>query len=113
MFTTRKELQKALGLNDDGTKFARRTFISAKKSLNVTKVARIVSKTARPADDKKFQTFRKESYYETVQSIKDNKIKFAEEAALKEADAAAQENAARFARTMRKPKSRTSYGNKG
>ena len=113
MFTTRKELMKALGLNDDGTKFARRTFISAKKTLNVTKVARIVAKTARPADDKKFHNFRKESYYETVQSIKEVKARNIEEEAMRLADAEAQENAARFARTMKKPAGRSSYGNKG
>jgi 23S rRNA pseudouridine2605 synthase len=113
MFTTRKELLKALGLNDDGTKFSKRTFISAKKTLNVGKVAKIVSKSARPADDKKFQNFRKDSYYETVQSIKDTKIKHAEEDATKLAESNAQEQAVQFARTMRKPKSRSLYGTKG
>ena len=114
MFTTRKELMKALGLNEDGTKFARRTFMSAKKTLNVAKVSKIVSKTARPADDKKFQAFRKDSYYETVQSIKEVKMRQAEEDATKIAEAEAQENAARFARTMKKPtRPARSYGNKG
>lgn len=114
MFTTKKELLKALGLNEDGTKFTRRTFLSAKKSLNVAKVSKIVSKTARPADDKKFQNFRKENYYETVQSIKEVKMRQAEEEATKKAELEAQENAARFARTM-KPAARPSrkYGNKG
>lgn len=114
MFTTKKELLKALGLNEDGTKFTRRTFLSAKKSLNVAKVSKIVSKTARPADDKKFQNFRKENYYETVQSIKEVKMRQAEEDATKKAELEAQENAARFARTM-KPAARPSrkYGNKG
>ena len=114
MFTTRKELQKALGLNDDGSKFTKRSFISAKKTLNVAKVAKIVSKTARPADDRKFQTFRKENYYETVQSMKEVKARNAEEAATKLAEDHAQETALNFARTMRKPaKTRSSYGNKG
>ena len=114
MFTTRKELQKALGLNDDGSKYTHRKFISAKKTLNVTKVAKIVSKTARPADDRKFQTFRKENYYETVQSMKEVKARNAEEAATKLAEDHAQATALNFARTMRKPtKSRSSYGNKG
>jgi 23S rRNA pseudouridine2605 synthase len=114
MFTTRKELMKALGLNEDGSKFTKRTFMSAKKTLNVTKVSKIVSKTARPADDKKFHAFRKESYYETVQSIKELKMKQAEEDATKLAEAEAQENAARFARTIKKPSRPTrSYGNKG
>jgi 23S rRNA pseudouridine2605 synthase len=114
MFTTRKELQKALGLNDDGSKFAVRKFMSAKKSLNVTKVSKIVSKTARPADDKKFQAFRKENYYETVQSMKELKARQVEEDALKLADAAAQETAQNYARTMKKPTTTTkprTYGN--
>jgi 23S rRNA pseudouridine2605 synthase len=113
VFTTRKELLKALGLTEDGKKFAKRTFMSAKKSLNVAKVSKIVSKTARPADDKKFQAFRRENYYETVQSIKDLKMRQAEEDAIKAAEAQAQENAARFARTMKKPSRPVkNYGNK-
>lgn len=112
MFTTRKELLKALGLNEDGTKFVKRKFISAKKSLNVGKISKIVSKTARPADDKKFQNFRKENYYETVRSIKEVQMRTAEEEATKRAEAEAQENAARFARTIKKPARRSSYGNK-
>lgn len=113
MFTTRKELLKALGLTENGEKFTQRKFISAKKSLNVSKVSKIVSKTARPADDKVFQNFRKENYYETIQSIKEVKMRNAEEEATKLAEAEAQETAARFARTMKKP-SRPSknYGNK-
>jgi 23S rRNA pseudouridine2605 synthase len=114
VFTTRKELLKALGLTEDGKKFTKRTFMSAKKSLNVTKVSKIVSKTARPADDKKFQSFRKENYYETVQSIKELKMRQAEEEATKAAELEAQENAARFARTMKKPtRPVRDYGNKG
>lgn len=110
MFTTRKELLKALGLNEHGEKVAQRRFISAKKSLNVAKVAKIVGKTAKPADDKKFQAFRKESYYETVKSIKEVKMREAEEEALQRADQEAAEKAARFAKTMNKGKPRT-YGN--
>ncbi len=114
MFTTRKELLKALGLNEHGEKVLERRFISMKKTLNVTKVAKIVSQTARPADDKRFQAFRKDSYYETVRSIKETQLRTAEEAATKLAEDEAQATAARFARTMRKaPKHRTRYGNKG
>ena len=112
MFTTRKELLKALGLNEHGEKITLRKFVSAKKSLNVGKVERIVAKTARPADDKKFQSFRKENYYETVRSMKDLKMREAEEEATKLAESEAQDKAARFAKTMRKP-SRSRYGNKG
>jgi 23S rRNA pseudouridine2605 synthase len=110
MFTTRKELLKALGLNEHGEKVAQRRFVSAKKSLNVAKVAKIVGKTAKPADDKKFQAFRKESYYETVKSIKEVKMREAEEAALQRADQEAAEKAARFGKTMNKGKPRN-YGN--
>lgn len=110
MFTTRKELLKALGLNEHGEKVTLRKFVSQKKTLNVAKVAKIVSKTARPADDKKFQSFRKESYYETVASIKDLKLRQAEEEALKLAENEAAEKAARFAKTM-KPSARKGYGN--
>jgi 23S rRNA pseudouridine2605 synthase len=107
VFTTRKELLKALGLNDHGTKIVDKKFLSAKKSLNVAKVKKIVSKTARPADDKKFQSFRKESYYETIKSMKELKIKEQEEAAMKESDQFAQEKAARFARNTEKAARRT------
>lgn len=112
MFTTRKELLKALGLNEHGEKVALRKFVSAKKTLNVTKISKIVGKTARPADDKKFQVFRKDSYYETVASIKDLKMREAEEEAIRRADAEAQDKAARFAKTIKRPH-RTRYGNKG
>jgi 23S rRNA pseudouridine2605 synthase len=111
MFTTRKELLKALGLNEHGEKITTRAFVSAKKSLNVAKVAKIVSKTARAADDKKFHSFRKESYYETVASIKETKMREAEAEATKRAEDEAQDKALRFARTMKKaPKRRTKYG---
>jgi 23S rRNA pseudouridine2605 synthase len=110
MFTTRKELLKALGLNEHGVKVTQKKFTSAKKTLNVGKVSKIVSKTARPADDKKFQGFRKENYYETVASIKDLKMRQAEEAAQKAADEEAQATAAAFKKNM-KP-SRRVYGHK-
>jgi 23S rRNA pseudouridine2605 synthase len=111
MFTTRKELLKALGLNEHGEKVALRKFVSAKKTLNTAKVAKIVSQTARAADDKKFQSFRKESYYETVASIKDLKLRQAEEDAMKASEAEAQEKAAFFAKTMKKTTKPKSYGN--
>lgn len=107
VFTTRKELLKALGLNDHGMKVTERKFVSAKKSLNVAKVQKIVGKTARAADDKKFHSFRKESYYETVQSMKDLKAKALEEAAMKASDEMAQEKAAYFAKTIAKNTKRT------
>ena len=112
MFTTRKELLKALGLNDHGEKVAQRKFVSAKKTLNTTKVAKIISKTARRADDKKFQAFRKERYYETVASIKDLKMRQAEEEATKLAETEAQEKAARYAKTLKPAPKARGYGSK-
>jgi 23S rRNA pseudouridine2605 synthase len=112
MFTARKELLKALGLNEHGEKVVLRKFVSAKKTLNVAKVSKIVGKTARPADDKRFQTFRKENYYQTVASIKDLKMRQAEEDATKKAELEAQEKASRFAKTMKRSDSRKGYGNK-
>lgn len=113
VFTTRKELLKALGLNEHGEKITLRKFVSAKKTLNVGKVAKIVAKTARPADDKKFQAFRKDSYYETVKSIKDLKMRQAEEEATRRADDEAAEKAARFAKNVRKAGKPSTYGNQG
>lgn len=110
MFTSRKELLKALGLNEHGEKVQKRTFISAKKTLNVGKVAKIVAKTARPADDRKFQAFRRENYYETVKSIKELKMREAEEEAIRRADEEAIDKAQRFASTMKKSTTRP-YGN--
>lgn len=84
VYTTRKELQKALGMNDDGSRNNKSSaFISAKKSLDTEKVARIVSPKARPADDKKYQNFRKDQYYTTIKSMKElqEQAKLAEEAA--------------------------------
>lgn len=110
MFTTRKELLKGLGLNEHGEKVVLRKFVSAKKTLNVVKVAKIVSKTARPADDKKFHSFRKESYYETVASMKELKLRQAEEDATKAVETEAQEKAARFAKTMKPVSKAKGYG---
>ncbi|HXH74040.1 MAG TPA: pseudouridine synthase [Bacteriovoracaceae bacterium] len=112
MFTTRKELLKSLGLNEHGEKVTMRKFLSVKKTLNVTKVAKIVASTARPADDKRFQGFRKDSYYETVQSIKEVKLMEAEAEAMKKADDEAAEKAGRFAKTMKRTNpSPRNYGN--
>ena len=97
-------------LKRNGQKVALRKFVSAKKTLNATKVAKIVSKTARPADDKRFHAFRKESYYETVASIKDLKMRQAEEEATRRADEEAQEKASRFAKAVKKSQT-NSYGN--
>ncbi len=100
MFTTRKELLKALGLNEHGDKITIRKFMSAKKTLNATKVAKIVATTARPADDKRFQQFRKDSYYETVASIKEVKLREAQEKVALEVETLAIDKASHFAKTM-------------
>ncbi len=110
VFTTRKELLKALGLNEHGEKVALRKFVSAKKTLNVAKVQKIVGKTARPADDKKFQSFRKENYYETVRSMKELKVRQVEEDATKRSEAEAAEKAARFGKTMKRTAPRKAHG---
>ena len=111
VFTTRKELLKALGLNEHGEKVALRKFVSQKKTLNTAKVAKIVSETARPANDKRFQSFRKESYYETVASMKDLKMRQAEEAATIAAETEAQKKAALYAKSMKKASKPKGYGN--
>ncbi len=110
MFTTRKELLRALGLNEHGEKVVKKSFVSSKKTLNVAKMSRIVSKTAKLADDKKFQSFRKENYYETIKSMKDLKLKEAEENAQKMSDEEAALKASQFAKNMKKS-NMNFYGN--
>jgi 23S rRNA pseudouridine2605 synthase len=71
-FLTKKELMKALGMNEDGTRSnVAPKFVSAKRTVDTRKATRMVGKTARPADDKRFQNFRKDKYYETIKSIKE------------------------------------------
>ena len=74
-FLTKKELLKALGMDENGTRVDRlRTkFVSAKKTVALHKAEKMVGKTARSADDRKHQVFRKDNYYATVQSIRDLK----------------------------------------
>jgi len=112
MFTTRKELLKALGLNEHGQKVVKKSFVSAKRSLNVAKMSKIVSKTARPADDKKFQSFRKENYYETIKSMKELKMKETQPSSLQMTDEEAALKATQFAKSMKKSHPKF-YGNKG
>lgn len=72
-FLTKKELLQALGMNQNGERVShtRPKFVSMKKSVNPEKATRMVGKTARPADDKRYQGFRKDKYYETVKSMKE------------------------------------------
>ncbi len=80
-FLTKKELLQALGMDENGTRVGvRPKFVSGKKSVSVEKATRMVGKTTRAADDKKYQGFRKGSYYATVQSIKELKALQAAEA---------------------------------
>ena len=83
-----------------------------KKTLNVVKMEKVVGKTARPADDKRYQAFRKENYYETVAAIKEAKVKEAAEQIAVVEDTAAQARAADFARKMKQdgPKRTRGYG---
>jgi 23S rRNA pseudouridine2605 synthase len=112
MFTTRKELLKALGLNEHGEKISKRSFVSAKKTLNVVKMEKVLRGTSRPADDKRYQAFRKENYYETVAAIKEAKVKEAADKIIEVQETEAQARAADFARKMKHdaPKRTRGYG---
>jgi len=112
MFTTRKELLKALGLNEHGQKVVKKNFVSAKRTLNVAKMSKIVSKTARPADDRKFHSFRKENYYETIKSMKELKAQETQPSPHLMTDEEASLKAAQFAKSMKKSHPKF-YGNKG
>lgn len=81
-FVTKKDLLKALGMDEAGNRIERLRpkFVSAKKTVAVRKAEKMVGKTARSADDRKHQVFRKANYYATVQSIRD--LKAQQEAAL-------------------------------
>ncbi len=72
---TKSQLLNALGLNSDGTKLKDAPkYISPKKTIDVK------SKGPQPgteADSEAFQKFRRETYFETVKTIKENKEKLA------------------------------------
>jgi 23S rRNA pseudouridine2605 synthase len=73
-FLTKKEVLKALGMDDNGERLSvRPRFISEKRTVDTAKATKMVGKTARLADDRKHQVFRKENYYATVQSIRELK----------------------------------------
>lgn len=83
-FFSKRELLKALGMTEDGERLNNRpAFVSIKKTIDTRKATKMVGKTARPADDRRYQGFRKDKYYETVRSIKELEI-------LKKTEAAAQ-----------------------
>ncbi|MBY0517984.1 MAG: rRNA pseudouridine synthase [Bacteriovoracaceae bacterium] len=72
-FLSKKDLLKALGMNENGERVThtRPKFVSAKKTVDVRRATKMVGKTARSADDRRYQGFRKDKYYETVKSIKE------------------------------------------
>lgn len=82
VFLTKKELLRALGMDENGvrTQQLRTKFVSAKKTVAVHKAEKMVGKTARLANDRKHQVFRKENYYATIQSIRELKAKTETEA---------------------------------
>ena len=72
-YVTKAELLKNIGINKDGTK--RRNaedYVSYRKSVDVKKSAK-KQKNATMADSKDFTKFRKEVYFDTLQSIKKSK----------------------------------------
>jgi len=72
-FLTKKELLKALGMNDSGERVThtRPKFVSSKRTVDVRKATKMVGEKTRLASDKRYQGFRKDKYYETVKSIKE------------------------------------------
>lgn len=73
---TKPQLMNALGLNNDGSKNLKAPkYMSPKKTIDISR------KGAQPgteADSEAFQKFRRESYFETVKTIKENKEKMAQ-----------------------------------
>jgi 23S rRNA pseudouridine2605 synthase len=72
-FISKKDLLKALGIDEKGNKVTTLTpkFVSAKRTVNIRKASKMVKNTAVPADDKKFQSFRRENYYQTISEMKE------------------------------------------
>jgi 23S rRNA pseudouridine2605 synthase len=71
-FLSKREVLKALGIDENGQKLkVTPKFVSMKRTVNIRKASKMVKNTARAADDKKFQNFRKENYYETVRQMKE------------------------------------------
>lgn len=69
-FISKKELLDSLGINADGTKVAHRKFVSQKKSLPIRRARKQLRGKFKPANDRKYRGFRKEEYYQTIDSIK-------------------------------------------
>lgn len=68
IFLTKKELYKYLGIDHKGNKIETPKFISAKKTIDVFKKGALPGTSA---NDRAFRIFKKETYYQTVQSIKE------------------------------------------
>lgn len=75
IFLTKKELLHALCMDQVGNKILNTPkFVSAKKTLSIKKASKMTGRIGRDADDKKYQGFRKDTYYQTVKEIKDAKL---------------------------------------
>ncbi len=70
VFLTKKELLKYLGVDHNGNKVSDQKFISLKKSIDVYKKG-VMPGTS--ADDRAFQIFKKETYYQTITVLKEKK----------------------------------------
>lgn len=74
---SKHQLLNAIGLNEDGTlkKVAVEGFVSSKKTIDLKK------KRPQPgtvADDEAFKKFRRETYFDSLKQIQENKAKLAE-----------------------------------
>lgn len=80
-YVTKTDLLKQIGINKDGTKNPNaKEYLSTKKSVDVKRSGK-KQKDAEMADSKTFTKFRKEVYFETLDSMKKAKaLKLAEKA---------------------------------
>ncbi len=66
---SKSQLLRALGMNSDGTKSNKQSkFVSEKRTVNLNKIG-VQPYTA--ADDKSFEKFRKETYYDTAKTLQE------------------------------------------
>lgn len=69
-YVAKRDLLRAMGLNKDGSKSEKEvTYFSAKKTIDVKKMRKV--KEAALADDKKYERYKKESYYTTLKIQKE------------------------------------------
>ncbi len=75
---TKAHLLNALGLNSDGSKNLKSPkYMSPKKTIDISRKG---PQPGTEADSESFQKFRREAYFETVKTIKENKEKMAQRA---------------------------------